>query len=65
MLFLAASVVFTMNAAGKQNVIGSTDLPTFLFVLFNAKNGWYAAFAVLGCAGLFTAILTRLIKKKA
>jgi len=60
---ICLSLVLTVIETANKNIIGGTDLPTFLFVFFSHKRGLYSSLAFLGAVLAVISVIVRLGRK--
>ena len=63
-VLVCISVILAIIATGDKNIIGGSDLPTFLFVFFREKRGLYSALAFLGFCAIIASVVVGAVKKR-
>ncbi len=63
-ILLCISIVFAIIATGNKNIIGGSDLPTFIFVFFHEKRGLYSTLAFFGIGAIIVSIVVSKIEKR-
>lgn len=63
-VLVCISVILAIIATGDKNIIGGSDLPTFLFLFFHEKRGLYSALAFLGFSAIIASVVVGAVKKR-
>ena len=63
-LLICVSVIGAVVETNHKNIIGGTDLPTYLFVFFRQHRGIYSLLSIGGLVCVFGAIILRTVNNK-